>query len=298
MRVEIIASTFCILVALGARVLQSNDDGWAELYLRSLNEALNDAGHDVVLSAPADNKSGTGSRDEVPTPRREPCQYNSCSAGSGPVGSNVTDSRLNWVNSFPVTSVKYGLETVGPRIWDGQFPDLVVSGPNVGGNLWLQLPFSGTVGVAVYAASTAKVPSIAFSGASGGNLPWDTSPVPTRSKVYAQLATNLTNALLASGSPYLPENVWLNVNFPRVEGDCTESRDFTWILSRSSPGYFSERDVKHCGRTRLPTETEVQVRGGCRISVSMGDALATSTAPRDKQEVVLSKIRHLLTCLD
>lgn len=45
---------------LGARILQGNDDGWAELYLRSFNDALNAAGHDVVLSAPADNKSGTG----------------------------------------------------------------------------------------------------------------------------------------------------------------------------------------------------------------------------------------------
>lgn len=44
---------------LGARILQGNDDGWAELYIRSFNDALNAAGHDVVLSAPAENKSGT-----------------------------------------------------------------------------------------------------------------------------------------------------------------------------------------------------------------------------------------------
>lgn len=44
----------------GARILQSNDDGWAELYIRSFNDALNDAGHDVVLSAPAENKTGSG----------------------------------------------------------------------------------------------------------------------------------------------------------------------------------------------------------------------------------------------
>lgn len=48
------------LVAQAARIVQSNDDGWAELYLRSFNDALIEAGHDVVLSAPADNQSGTG----------------------------------------------------------------------------------------------------------------------------------------------------------------------------------------------------------------------------------------------
>ena len=47
--------------ASGARILQSNDDGWAELYVRSFNDALNAAGHDVVLSCPAENKSGTSS---------------------------------------------------------------------------------------------------------------------------------------------------------------------------------------------------------------------------------------------
>ena len=44
----------------GIRIVQSNDDGWAELNIRVLNDALIAAGHDVVLSAPAENKSGTG----------------------------------------------------------------------------------------------------------------------------------------------------------------------------------------------------------------------------------------------
>lgn len=42
-----------------ARIIQSNDDGWAESYIRVLNNALIEAGHDVVLSAPAENMSGT-----------------------------------------------------------------------------------------------------------------------------------------------------------------------------------------------------------------------------------------------
>lgn len=40
-----------------ARILQANDDGWAELYLRSFHDALIGAGHDAVVSAPADNQS-------------------------------------------------------------------------------------------------------------------------------------------------------------------------------------------------------------------------------------------------
>lgn len=60
MRVAALVTSLAVLGANGARILQSNDDGWAELYIRSLHEALNNAGHDVVLPAPAENKSGSG----------------------------------------------------------------------------------------------------------------------------------------------------------------------------------------------------------------------------------------------
>ncbi|KAL7624408.1 hypothetical protein AAE478_005972 [Parahypoxylon ruwenzoriense] len=287
-----------VLGAHGARILQSNDDGWAELYLRSFYEALYDAGHDVVLSGPAENKSGTGSSDEEPAPRKDACQYDSCPAGSGPIGSNATNTRLNWVNSFPATSVRYGINTIAPPLWNGKGPELVVTGPNVGSNLFLSVPFSGTVGAAVYASHEEGIPAIAFSGASGGSLAFNTNPVPARSTVYAQLATRLTNAVLDSGAPYLPDDVFLNVNFPKVEGACTDPDNFKWVLSRVNPGLFSEPDAVTCGSDRLPTESSVIDAGGCRISVSVGDASDKTTAPKEKQAVVLKKLNSLLTCLD
>ena len=61
MRIQ--AALIGALQALGVRairIIQSNDDGWAELYARSFHDALRSSGHDVVLSAPAENKSGTG----------------------------------------------------------------------------------------------------------------------------------------------------------------------------------------------------------------------------------------------
>ncbi|KAI1381469.1 sure-like protein [Hypoxylon crocopeplum] len=298
MRSQFILSALSILGSHGARILQSNDDGWAELYIRSLNDALNEAGHDVVLSAPADNGSGSGSSDREPSPRTDPCEYDSCPANSGPVGSNSTNPRLNWVNSFPVTSVRYGIDTFAPQIWNGQGPELVVSGPNVGSNLFLAVQFSGTVGVAVYSSHEAGIPALAFSGASDGNLAWTTNPVPARSTVYAQLATTLTNAVLDAGAPYLPEDVWLNVNFPEVEGDCTDPANFKWVLSRINPGLFSEPDVDNCGSDRLPTESSVIDAGDCQISVSVGDATDKTTAPAEKQAVVLQKLSSLFSCLD
>lgn len=282
---------------LGARVIQSNDDGWAELYVRSFHDSLNAAGHDVVLSCPADNKSGSGSLDAEPKPRTQACEYDSCAAGSGSIGVNATNPRLNWVNSYPVTAMRLGISSISTQFWNGQLPDIAVSGPNVGSNLWLAVHFSGTVGAAAYAAHEVGVPAIAFSGASGGTLAWNTTPVPTRSLVYGELARRLTDAVLASGKPYLPSDVWLNVNFPEVGGACTNADDFKWVLSRINPGLFSAPDVMNCDGTRLPTETDVVNTDGCYIAVSVGDASDKTTAPEEKQAVVLQKLRALLTCL-
>jgi len=59
MKSTIVLAGLAALGVEGVRIIQSNDDGWAESYIRTLNDALIKAGHDVVLSAPAENKSGT-----------------------------------------------------------------------------------------------------------------------------------------------------------------------------------------------------------------------------------------------
>ncbi|ORY71362.1 survival protein sure-like phosphatase/nucleotidase [Pseudomassariella vexata] len=297
MRLRNVLVSLAAVGAQGIRILQSNDDGWAELYIRSFNDALNAAGHDVVLSGPAENKSGSSSLDLEPSPRSSACQYNSCAANSGPVGSNTTNPRLNWVNSFPVTSARYGLTQFGPVIWNGQQAQLVVAGPNVGSNVYLSVPFSGTVGIAVYAAHEKGLPSIAFSGASDGTLAWNTRPEPTRSLVYAQLATQFTNALVKGGAPYLPADVWLNVNFPKAEGACANAQNYKWVLSRINQGFLSAPDVTTCGTDRLPNESDVIGTAGCYASVSVGDASDKTTASADKQAVVLARLGSMFTCL-
>ena len=50
----------CPLAINAAKIVMSNDDGWAEINLRMFYNALNAAGEDVILSAPAENQSGTG----------------------------------------------------------------------------------------------------------------------------------------------------------------------------------------------------------------------------------------------
>lgn len=292
----------------GIRIIQSNDDGWAELNIREFHDMLIDAGHDAVVSAPAENMSGKGSSDEDPKPRTEACQYDSCPAGTNTtVGSNATDPTLNWVNSFPATSMRLGLGEIGPGVWgEGQEAELAVTGPNVGSNLVVQVPFSGTVGSACYAAHEAGVPAIAFSGLSnsslgllGGNAAWDANPAPESSAVFAELALNLTTRIIDSGAPYLPADTFLNVNMMAPVGECADPAAYKWVLTRINPStpLLSSADVKLCDRDTLPQETEVvHASSGCFVSVSVGDCSDKTTADADVQQAVVDKIGDMLAC--
>ena len=48
------------LTTRATNVILSNDDGWAEINIRTFYNTLTAAGDSVVLSAPAENESGTG----------------------------------------------------------------------------------------------------------------------------------------------------------------------------------------------------------------------------------------------
>jgi 5'/3'-nucleotidase SurE len=97
------------LAAHAVNIISSNDDGWAEVNIRALFESLGDAGHSVVVSAPAENQSGTGelcdipgellltctwivgSTQKTPTALTKPCEFDSCPSGSPAVGYNASE---------------------------------------------------------------------------------------------------------------------------------------------------------------------------------------------------------------
>ncbi|KAJ5633448.1 hypothetical protein N7490_009787 [Penicillium lividum] len=282
-------------------IISSNDDGWAEVNIRALFESLDSAGHVTVVSAPAEDESGTGSDQKTPTVLTEACEFNSCPSGSPAIGYNASQPRLNYVNSYPATSMKYGINSIGPAHFDGAAPDLAVTGPNVGNNIGLEAWLSGTVGAATYAAK-AGIPAIAFSGATGSQTAWNASSTfPHYSQIYADLAVNVTDTLVASGVPYLPDSIWLNVNFPSVsDSECTNLDDFKFVLSRIhiAVPLITADDVTTCGSSRLPTEYKVALTSGCYASISVGLASNKLDANATMQEVVLNKLSGILSCLD
>jgi 5'/3'-nucleotidase SurE len=202
--------------------------------------------------------------------------------------------------TFQVTSIKYGIDQVAPKLWNGAKPELALTGPNVGTNVAVQVPFSGTVGAATYAAKTAKIPAIAFSGQTGDPTAWNV-PTPLHSKVYADLALNVTTTIINSGTPYLPDNTFLNVNFPTVEvGRCDNPSQFKYILTRINTGLVSAKDANWCGSTRLPWEADVILLRGkdCYVTISPGDANDKTTVnDAAVQQQIINKLKPILSCL-
>ncbi|KAI4241997.1 MAG: hypothetical protein L6R40_004224 [Gallowayella cf. fulva] len=284
------------LLAQSTNIVLSNDDGWAEINIRVFYDRLTRAGNSVVLSAPADNKSGTGSSDSPAIKLTKPCEFNSCPTGSPAQGFNASNPRFNYVNSYPVTSIRYGIQNLSPKFFGGP-PELAVAGFNVGANLGSTTLISGTVGAATEAAKEG-IPAIAFSGTTGSQTAW-TAPVPRYVSTYADLSTNVTQTLIASGKPFLPSNIWLNVNYPASSTtSCASPRNFKFVLSRiNAASSGTAADVQTCEKTRLPTESTVVGTSGCYASISVGRADTKGDATAAEQAVVLRKLGKILSCL-
>lgn len=213
------------------------------------------------------------------------------------------DHNLNWVNSFPVTSMRYGIDTFGPAAWGGQRAELAVTGINVGSNMYRSVDRSGTVAGAAYAAERAGLPAIAFSGSSKRTGPWqedhdDEHSADNEGLVYAHLAARLIDQLISSGPPpYLPRNIFLNVNFPDVRDECSHPDDFHFVLTRIDPSPLEEGDLEWCDSRRLPLESVVLKSPGCFIPVSIADAKTKRTPHDHRQDVVMQRIAGIIACL-
>lgn len=162
---------------------------------------------------------------------------------------------------------------------------------------------SGTVGAATE-ASKEGIPALAFSGATGSQVAWDTPAEPYHA-VYAALATQVTQTLLLASPPddaeaLLPPGTWLNVNMGESTAtSCTSAADFTFVLSRIfAATIFTPDDVVTCGSARLPDESSlVDTEGGCYVSISVGLATTKLDAGAAEQAVVLSRLASILSCL-
>ena len=174
------------------RTLVTNDDGIDAPGLHVLARAVAAAGHDVVVAASLDDRTGSG-------------------AAVGPSGMTegiALESReiagLPGVPGFGLDAPPALIVLVSRLGAFGEAPELVVSGINPGPNTGRALMHSGTVGAALTAANLG-VSALAVSQGIGEPMHWDTS---------AALAGHALEWLIDA-----PERTVLNLNVPNLPLD-------------------------------------------------------------------------------
>ncbi|NGY05702.1 5'/3'-nucleotidase SurE [Solimonas terrae] len=211
-------------------IVLSNDDGFESANIHALYAKLKAAGYDVVVSAPAQNNSGKGGAMnflQPITPLTRDTRFGTVKAGAPGVGSEADDADIHYVDGTPVMALLYGLDVVAPQRWGGQ-PDLVISGPNEGGNLGMINPSSGTFNNAVYAVNRG-IPAIAVSAASTNGRSYTALTDDASEYELADVVVRLVAQLDAgkgSDGRLLPPGVGLNVNVPNFAAGTASSLKF------------------------------------------------------------------------
>ena len=164
--------------------LLSNDDGIYAPGLRAMYKTLSEAGHHVIVVAPASEQSGVSCSLHM----RDPLRVQILTDG---------DFIGRIVDGTPVDCMKMALTTLMPEL-----PDLVVVGLNAGSNMGTDVFYSGTIGAASEAALQG-LPVITFS-----------RPAP---ELEPPLACARHAARLVSAIDWtaIPIGRVLNVNYPR-----------------------------------------------------------------------------------
>ena len=183
------------------RVLVTNDDGVFAPGIAALARALAEAGHEVVVAAPADDRSGA-----------------SAAIGGMHADESITvePAELAGLGAFECYAVAASPALIVVAACLGGFgppPDLVASGINAGANIGRALLHSGTVGAALTAANFGRS-ALAVSLAAGGDFRWATAAalaVPTLGWLADQPAPEVVNLNVP------------NVEFHHIRGVCDAS---------------------------------------------------------------------------
>jgi len=169
------------------RILVTNDDGVESPGIAALAEAVRELG-DVTIVAPDGDRSAISHRVTF----RDPIEINPV------IGRKVP--------TFSCSGTPADCVVLGAYEACGGFPDLLVSGINLGANLGDDINYSGTVAAAIE-ASVMGISSIAISLA----IRWGVDDV-----LHWETASSLVLRLVREWRTRLPQTSFLNVNVPNV----------------------------------------------------------------------------------
>jgi 5'-nucleotidase len=193
------------------KILITNDDGIMAEGIACLKRYLTEAGHEVIVSAPATEQSATGHAITL----RKPLWAKKKDRDGKFFGYGVTGT--------PADSVKIGiLEFAKKDI------DIVISGINKGANLGTDIPYSGTVSGALEGAIMGY-PAIAISS------------LDPKKPYFETAARFLTEYLEGFDPKSIKPFGALNINVPSVDYSDIKGYKLTRQSARRFDDYFEKR---------------------------------------------------------
>jgi len=186
------------------RILITNDDGIYSPGIIAARDAVKDLG-EIYVIAPASQKSGVGRSISIFEPIR------------------VSEVLVDGLHGYAVGGTPTDAVIIGLFVKMPSFPDLVISGFNIGENLSTEsVTTSGTIGAALEAA-THGVPAIAISvEVREESEKFDEIPKAGDLRIGKKILRSLSKKILDEG---LPQGVdLLNVNIPYDADESTEIR--------------------------------------------------------------------------
>ena len=202
-------------------VLISNDDGIHAPGIKALSKAIGSVA-DILVVAPLEERSTTGHTLTLNQPLR------------------LVETKENHYgcNGYPADCIILALLHLLKK---RQLPDLIITGINRGGNLGLDIYYSGTVAAAREGAFHG-IPSIAMSTTVEINPSLDNTP-------YFESAANFALHLIQSGAwKSIPPLGLLNVNVPNLPQQAIKGVRTTPLGKR----YYTSRIIERLDGRDLP----------------------------------------------
>ena len=259
------------------RILITNDDGYQAKGIQILAEIMKEFG-EVTVIAPKTHQSGMSM---------------AVSLGFKQIAHKDMGEGWHYVDATPASCVKFGLNT----IFDGNFPDVIVSGINHGSNAATASCYSGTLGAAMEGALNG-IPSI---GVSLDTLHPDadfTGVSRYFGEIFQKLLSNYPKRY----------GIYYNVNFPNIPADKIKGIKAgiqgmgRWIKE------FKEWDIAHYAKYGITPEMLGQssnpvLEEGEDLYMLVGEFLdddrnAENADHRLVQEGYISITAHNIDCTD
>ena len=218
----------------GLRVLLTNDDGIDGKGLKIMSKCLRSEHHDVFIVAPHENKSGVGSAKTITGHLR-----------IAEVDLGVPGVRaLKIIGGTPVDCTNFALSQMRNNL-----PDIVISGPNNGYNLGIDIRYSGTFAAARRAVDLG-VPGLAVSCHGPEQFKFASDFITKNVEKLRKILRELPETILNINIPNDKTGIEITSLGDAVHTDyyekCMESNGETFYMLKTSFNYKgSEGTDKH-----------------------------------------------------